>query len=291
MMLSRRFRPARAALLTMLLAFAAGGRPSFASEDAAPLMREVWTRMRSLQTEREKLTILVVPAPGKPQYTVADLAALTAEGGRGIARKRAVRSIGYSQGGQDRLHIVFSEPAEDLGTAFLVWRRPEVSQDDQWLYLPALGRPRRLPASSTQTFAGSNFTYEDIRSLTSEPIERFDYEIAGEEVVDGQPCTIVRARPKEGTSSAYATRTIAIAKGSLFPLRSTFHDAAGQPWKVLYDVDPKEVAPNVWRPTMAEMRDLKLNETTIIVFEDREVNPVLSPAIFTQDHLETGGPR
>jgi outer membrane lipoprotein-sorting protein len=259
-----------------------------AQEDARPMVAEAWRRMRGLETEREELTVLVVSGPDKPQYGRSDLPALTDAGRRGVARKRAVRSIRYSKDGGDKVHIAFVEPAEDRGTRYLVWRQPGAAQDDQWLYLPALSRVRRVPASGTQTFVGSNFTYEDIRSLSSEPLERFDYTLAGEDVVAGAPCTLVRATPREGTRSAYASRTIAFAKDSLFPMRVTLDGVDGKTWKVLFNVDPVEVSPGVWRPALAEMRDVRLGETTVIAFESREVNPTLAPAIFTQDSLARG---
>ncbi len=261
-------------------------RPAMAAQDARPLMTEVWRRMRGLETERETLEVFVISEPDKAQYRPGDLDALKADGRRGVVRKRATRSIGYAPDGHDKLHIVFSEPAEDSGTALLVWRQPSSPQDDQWLYLPALKRVRRLPASSTQTFAGSNFSYEDVRSLTSEPLERFDYEVTGEETIDGQQCTLVRATPREGTISAYSSRTIAIATGSLFPVRTVFQDSKGSDCKILYDVDAREVAPQVWRPSLTELRDLKLGESTVIAFDAREVNVALSPSLFTEDSLE-----
>ena len=82
--------------------------------------------------------------------------------------------------------------------------------------------------------------------------------------------TFRRPACRPGTSSAYSSRIFAISKATLFPVRTTFHDAAGAPWKVLFDVDAHEVAPKVWRPALSEMRDLKLNETTLIVFDERE---------------------
>jgi uncharacterized protein len=274
------------AIVAALAAIAAAPRAANSGDDGRSAMSEAWKRVRGVHAELETLDVFVISQPDKPAYEESDVAALRAEGRRGIVRKRAVRSIQYAEDGHDKLHVVFSEPAEDRGTALLVWRQPSSSQDDQWLYLSALKRVRRLPASSTQTFAGSDLSYEDMRNLTSEPLERFDYEIVGDETVDGQPCTLIRATPHSDATSAYARRDIAIAKQSLFPVRTSFRDSKGVELKVLRAVGVREVAPGLWRPAMIEMRDLRIGESTVVAFVSRDINPEFAPALFTQDHLE-----
>ena len=62
----------------------------------------------------------------------------------------------------DRLLIRFNYPNDIRGTGFLVWEHPS-SDDERFLYLPSLGRVRRIAGSETQeSFVGSDFTYEDI---------------------------------------------------------------------------------------------------------------------------------
>ena len=257
-----------------------------ADDGAESLMREVWSRLRNLETEREVLDVLIVAAPEKERFAPADVPAFLRDRPRGVVYKRATRSIRYARDGADKLHVVFSEPREDRGTAVLVWRKPGEDTDDQWLFLPALKRVRRIPASSTQTFAGTDFSYEDVRQITSEPMERFQYVREGEAEIDGRPCTLVRATPKPGTVTAYGSRVIAITKDSLFPYRTSYYDPQGALWKVQDNAEPREVAPGVWRPALTEMRDVKLKETTLLSFVNREVNPAIPSEVFTQDYLE-----
>ena len=62
----------------------------------------------------------------------------------------------------DRLLIRFTYPNDIRGTSFLVWEHPD-SDDERFLYLPSLGRVRRIAGTETQeSFVGSDFTYEDI---------------------------------------------------------------------------------------------------------------------------------
>lgn len=259
---------------------------AFPDDGANDLMREVSTRLRNLETERTVMDVLVIAAPEKDRFAPADVPALMRNRPRGVVYKRATRSIRYARDGTDKLHVVFSEPREDRGTAVLVWRKPGGDADDQWLFMPALKRVRRIPVSSTQTFAGTDFSYEDVRQQTSEPTERFQYAFEGQEEIDGRPCTLVRATPKPSTVTAYGSRLLAITKDSLFPYRTSHFDPQGVLWKVQYNVEPHEVASGVWRPALTEMRDVKLKETTLLSFVTREVNQEIPAEVFTQDYLE-----
>jgi hypothetical protein len=65
-------------------------------------------------------------------------------------------------GDGDRMLIRFTYPNDIKGTAFLVWEHPE-GEDERFLFLPALGRVRRITGAEAQdNFVGSDFTYEDI---------------------------------------------------------------------------------------------------------------------------------
>jgi hypothetical protein len=83
---------------------------------------------------------------------------------QGRARERSLSVIGLrGRGGAgDRVLVRFTYPNDIAGTGFLVWERPG-GDDDRFLYLPALGRVRRISGSERQeSFVGSDFTYEDI---------------------------------------------------------------------------------------------------------------------------------
>jgi hypothetical protein len=62
----------------------------------------------------------------------------------------------------DRSLTRFTYPNDINGTGFLVWEDPG-GDDERFLYLPSLGRVRRIAGNETQdSFVGSDFTYEDI---------------------------------------------------------------------------------------------------------------------------------
>ena len=257
-----------------------------ADGDATELMRKVSGAFRSVGTEREELDVLVVSAPQEEVYTVEQARSLSENSGSGVVRKRATRSIRYSPDGADKIHVVFSLPREDAGTGFLVWRSAHDDGDKQWLFLPALKRIRRVPISSTQTFVGTNLIYEDVRELAGERVDRYHYSAAGSGQVDGRKCEIVVAKAAVGATSAYASRKLWIDEERSFPLKIEYYDERGKVWKVLRNASLQEVKPGVYRPSLTEMRDLRINEATLLSFPTRKVGETIPHDVFTKDYLQ-----
>lgn len=82
--------------------------------------------------------------------------------GRARERTLGVNGLRGQGGAGDRVLVRFTYPNDIAGTSFLVWERPN-GDDDRFLYLPALGRVRRITGAERQeSFVGSDFTYEDI---------------------------------------------------------------------------------------------------------------------------------
>jgi len=83
---------------------------------------------------------------------------------RGRVRDRALTMLTLrgAEKDADRLLIRFTYPNDIRGTGFLVWEHPK-GDDERFLYLPSLGRVRRIAGTEAQeSFVGSDFSYEDI---------------------------------------------------------------------------------------------------------------------------------
>jgi hypothetical protein len=81
---------------------------------------------------------------------------------RGRVRERALTLLMMRRAEGDRLLIRFTYPNDIRGTGFLVWEHPQ-KDDERFLYLPSLGRVRRIAGTEAQeSFVGSDFSYEDI---------------------------------------------------------------------------------------------------------------------------------
>jgi hypothetical protein len=103
---------------------------------------------------------------------------------QGRARERALVITSITGGAgrpvpTDRTLIRFTDPADIRGTSFLVWDQPS-GDDERFLYLPSLGRVRRIAGSEAQeSFVGSDLTYEDIGGRE---LESYDYRLLDDQV-------------------------------------------------------------------------------------------------------------
>jgi len=282
-------RAARAAIgirvivFAMLLASLAGRVE--AAADGKALIDDVWTRYRTVRSERQESEILVVDAPPAAPFTRADVEALVRDVPKGVTHKRAVHHLLYTADGRDKLHIGFSLPAEDAGLGVLVARQPGTAEDGMWLYMPGYHRVRRIPASSDQKFAGTDLIYEDVRAFIGEPTDGFTYAAPVAAQLDGRAAEVVVATPDDGTATAYGTRKIWIDAEWRFPVRVELADRRGRAWKVLRNAAIAEVAPGVRRADLIEMRDLQRNSATLVLVTKRTVGIDIPPQVFTEDYL------
>jgi hypothetical protein len=256
-----------------------------AEQDGLAVIAETWTRYRSVKTEREESEILIVSTPPAAGFSRAESEAMAREARPGVIHKRAVRHVLYAADGHDKIHMLFSLPPDDAGLGLLVWRQTDNAQDDMWLFMPGYRAVRRVPVSSRQRLAGTDLLYEDVRELAGERTDRFTYKIVAAESIDGRAADVVSATPKADTESAYSSRKVWIDKEWRFPLKVEFYDAGGSVWKVLRNTEIREVAPGVRRADLAEMRDLQLNECTLLLVTKRSVGQEIPAQVFTEDYL------
>jgi hypothetical protein len=256
-----------------------------AESDAVGLVSDTWARYRSVKTEREESEMLIVSQPQAAGFTRADAEAMAGAARSDVIHKRAVRHVLYAPDHHDKIHLLFSLPADDAGLGVLVWRQTANAPDDMWLFMPGYRAVRRIPVSSTQRLAGTNLLYEDVREMAGERTERFDYAIVGSEAIDGRATAVVSATPKADTVTAYGQRKMWIDREWLFPHKVEFYDRAGKLWKVLRNTEIHEVAPGVRRADLAEMRDLQAAECTLLLVTKRSVGIEIPPQVFTEDYL------
>ncbi|MEZ5071980.1 MAG: outer membrane lipoprotein-sorting protein [Bacteroidales bacterium] len=118
---------------------------------------------------------------------------LTLSDGRGNERirKSTMASMTLADGSEKRI-IKFLEPAEVKGTGILIFDYP-LKDDDMWIYLPALGKTRRIVSQEkSKSFMGSEFSNAD---MTAPGLEDFTYVLLGTEQIRGHACFKVEAVP------------------------------------------------------------------------------------------------
>ncbi len=274
-----------ACLLASLVVLSGAFAHAAPDSDGEARIADVWARYRTPQSEREENEILVVRTPQRGPFTRLDAETLLRSTPAGVVHKRAVRHVLYGGDGQDKLHVLFSLPAEDAGLGLLVWRRRTGAQDQMWVYMPGYHRVRRIPASSDQKLAGTDFIYEDVRAQIGEQTDDFTYSAPAAAPLDGRSADVVVATPKSGTATAYGQRKIWIDKEWSFPLQVEFYDRRQQLWKVMRNGAVREVAPGVHRADLIEMRDVQRDQATIVLVTKRTLGLDIPAQVFTEDYL------
>ena len=190
----------------------------------------------------------------------------------------------------DRLLIRFTYPSDIRGTGFLVWERPD-GDDERFLYLPALGRVRRIAGSEAQeSFVGSDFTYEDIGGR-----EFDDYSYAlRDDSASWTPPSGGAARPawrlesRRRDASARFPRVVSlILKDSYVVVSAEVYNRRDEKQKV-YTVRRLEQVEGIWTATDAEMTNALEKSRTELTIEKVDYNVGLEASDFTRRALESG---
>jgi predicted RND superfamily exporter protein/outer membrane lipoprotein-sorting protein len=186
-----------------------------------------------------------------------------------------------------RALLRFLDPADVRGTALLSIENPD-REDDQWLYLPALRKSRRISAANkSDSFVGSDFSYED---LGPEEIDQHDYRFVREENLDGAAVYVVEATPNSGQrkkESGYSRREIYVRKDTASIVRIKYYDRQQELLKTFAARDIRQVpATKTWRAYTVEMKNEKSGHATVITYGRFTVNAGVSDDTFSIRELE-----
>ncbi len=183
--------------------------------------------------------------------------------------------------------LIFDSPADVAGTALLS-HAGVLQSDEQWLYLPATRRVRRIAASNASgAFLGSEFTYEDI---TGGEVGKHTWRVIGEGVceTEGLPadaqCTKVETRPRS-SSSGYARRVVFIGKTDQRVHKIDFYDRQDRLLKTLTYSD-YQTHGNFLRAHRWSMKNHQTRRTTVITLSEVRFGNGFSAGDFTPAALE-----
>jgi hypothetical protein len=202
------------------------------------------------------------------------------------------RVVSYTLiGRQDlsKLLIRFLAPRDVENTGLLTWEAKE-GNDDQWLYLPANRKVKRITSGNKKNrFMGTNFAFEDLRL---ENLALHTYTLVGSEKVDGQNCYVIDSTPataREAADSGYSKRRLWIQKGNSYTLRREFYDKKGRVEKVETHRKLVNIKGTIWRANEQEMHDVQDGTRTVILVERRALDRGLKENFFTEVELMRGG--
>lgn len=174
----------------------------------------------------------------------------------------------------------FLSPADVKGSSFFKINNDD-KDDDMWIYLPALGKVRRIASSATNgSFMGSDFTYEDMgdRNLTD-----YTYSLLKEETLNEKQCWVIESTPKAGVSTDYSKIVSWVWKDEYISVKEESYNKKG----VLKKVKTVELTKikTYWMPKKTVMEDLSATHKTELLFDKIEVDTGLDPKIFDQNNM------
>ncbi len=181
----------------------------------------------------------------------------------------------------DKSLIIFDDPADVKGTAFLSFSH-KTGDDDQWLYLPALKRVKRI-SSSTKSgpFMGSEFAYED---MSSQEIEKYTYRYLRDESFDGRDHFVVERHPVD-RKSGYRRSIVWLDKEEYRVWKVEFYDRKDALLKTLTAEDFELFADKHWRANLLLMINHQTGKSTTLKFGDWAFGNGYTDADFNRNSL------
>ena len=181
----------------------------------------------------------------------------------------------------DKLMIIFDRPRDVRGTAFLTYTHRS-GPDDQWLFLPALKRVKRISSNNKSgPFMGSEFAYED---LASQEIEKYTYEHRRDEVLDGRPTFVVERVPVD-SKSGYTRHVVWYDQEEYRLAKIEFYDRKDELLKTLIYRSYQRYLDQYWRPDEMFMENHQTGKSTVLRWSEYEFQTGLTERDFDQNSL------
>lgn len=256
-------------LLTLLLGFAACHvQAELRTADPALNGYDIEVKQDQMQSnyvgEVRQMTLTLINAQGKESVRK-----LVFEGFEGLSRR-------------DKTKVTFTYPADMKGAALLTHENGE-GDDDQWLYLPAVKRTKRI-ASSNQSgsFMGSEFSYED---LVVRQLDKYNFRYIGDETIEGKDCFVVERIPKN-KKSGYSRVVRWRMKDNLQELRTDYYDRKGDLLKTRM-MHGHHLVDGFWRVQKIEVANAQTNKKSTLTFDEVKLKVQIPEDHFSTQSLDS----
>lgn len=185
-------------------------------------------------------------------------------------------------GDGDKSMSIFDQPADVKGTAMLTWSHG-LKADDQWLYLPALKRVKRINSrNKSGPFMGSEFAFED---LGSQEIEKYSYKYLGDEACGDWQCYKVERKPAY-KYSGYTKQIAWIDKEAYRLVKIDFYDRKSEKLKSLVSEGFTQYLGHYYRPEKMTMTNHLNGKVTVLDWSNYEFKTGLSDRDFKSQTLK-----
>ncbi|HFD32791.1 MAG TPA: outer membrane lipoprotein-sorting protein [Gammaproteobacteria bacterium] len=182
----------------------------------------------------------------------------------------------------DKSLTIFDTPADVKGTTFLSYSHA-ITPDDQWLYMPALKRVKRInSANKSGPFMGSQFAYEDLASFE---VDKYKYKYLRDDRLKNIDTFVIENYPQY-EHSGYTRQLVWIDKARYIPLKVEYYDRKDILLKTLVFNEYKKYLDKYWRAHKQSMVNHQNGKTTLLSFSDYQFKKGLSDKNFSRNSLK-----
>jgi len=235
----------------------------------------------ALADESTELAQKVYDRPNGRDLTIAGRMVLTEKGHAPRIRELITYRLDKAKGETANL-IRFTEPEDIAGTGLLSMDKAD-GTSEQWLYLPALDRVRRISSERRGgRFVGSDLYYEDLQGR--KPAED-RHRILGNETINGVACEILESIPSDPDNSVYRKRVSWIDPKTLLAMRVDYYEKDDANPSKRWGLAAKKKNQGYWTVTDSRMMDLASGHETRMVVDTALYDRKLPAKLFTSQTL------
>jgi hypothetical protein len=185
-------------------------------------------------------------------------------------------------GDGDKSLTIFDSPRDIKGTAFLSFTHALIP-DEQWLYLPALKRVKRISSSNKSgPFLGSEYAFED---LTSFEVAKYSYKYLKDETIKGVDCFLIELKPQY-EHSGYTKQQVWIDKARYIALKVEYYDRKNSLLKTQEFNDYQQYLNQYWRANQQIMSNHQTGKVTTLLWKNYQFKIGLTERDFDKNTLK-----
>ena len=186
-------------------------------------------------------------------------------------RERKIKMITLEKKSGNKSLMTFLSPADVKGTKFLNYEHIN-KDDDQWLYLPALKRVKRIASKNKSgSFMGSEFSYEDLSSFS---VKKYIFKgeakietLAGKKVYVGE-------RKPVSKNSGYTKQISWVDTKTYLIKKVEYYDRKRELLKTAFFEDYKKIS-GVWRVGKMTMKNHQNGKITTLIWKNETIKNAL----------------
>ncbi|MCD6337124.1 MAG: outer membrane lipoprotein-sorting protein [Candidatus Marinimicrobia bacterium] len=214
----------------------------------------------------------------------AAILTMTLTNKNGQTRVRKIQQFSKDLGDKEKNIMFFVSPADVKNTSFMNWTYNSDKSDDQWIYLPALKKIKRISSDSKSNyFMGSDFTYDD---LGDRKINADIHTLLREESLNDKECYVIESKSQD-EDYMYSKTITWIDKETFIGMKKEFYDEDAELLKIL-EVKKVEKFSDLYIITHSEMKNVQKDHSTTITLNNVNINSGISEDKFTERMMTRG---